>query len=216
MNAKTCMMSVATAGVLLLAAPGGAHEGHNHAAPLDAHSAPVRDAAAAASEARSGKYSVSLRVYESPDVTLMDADAGAVRFKNVFSGDYPVIMKFVAAFCAADCAEPDGAFSDLAHMLGKQADKLRMISVSTEPQTAAQMKAYAKRYGRSTNLRFYTGSAEDLAAVQKAFDSYAEGSTRSEPVVFLRPAPGKPWVRIEGRATAGELAKEYRHALASK
>lgn len=215
MNTKVCMICVAAAGVLLLASTGRAHEGHNHAAQIDAHAASVRDGARPASEARSGKYSVSLRAYESPDVTLMDADAGAVRFRNVFSADYPVIMKFVAGFCT-DCAEPDSGFPDLLRILGKQGDKLRLISVSTEPQSAAQVRAYAKRYGRSGNLRFYTGNTENLIAVQKAFDSYGDESVRGEPIVFLRPAPGKPWVRIEGRATAGDLAKEYRHALAGK
>ncbi|HXL33728.1 MAG TPA: hypothetical protein VN953_02300 [Gemmatimonadales bacterium] len=36
------------------------------------------------------------------------------------------------------------------------------------------------------------------------------------PLTFLRAAPGRPWVRIDGFATADELARELHELVAAR
>jgi len=36
------------------------------------------------------------------------------------------------------------------------------------------------------------------------------------PVTFLRVAPGRPWVRIDGFATSAELAQEFHDQVAAR
>ena len=36
------------------------------------------------------------------------------------------------------------------------------------------------------------------------------------PVTYLRLAPGKPWVRLDGLASADETLKQYRSLLAAR
>ena len=102
--------------------------------------------------------------------------------------------------------------------LGAAAAKLRMMSVSIDPEndTPAQLKAYAQQFGAGANWQFFTGSREDIETVQRAFDINHDNQLKklnAEPLTFLRSAPGKPWVRINGFASAEELAREYRNVV---
>ena len=49
--------------------------------------------------------------------------------------------------------------------------------------------------------------------MQLAFDSYRGDKMNHEPLTLMRPAPGKPWVRIDGFASPDELAREYRKVV---
>jgi protein SCO1 len=46
-------------------------------------------------------------------------------------------------------------------------------------------------------------------ATQKAFDSYRGDKMSHDPLTLMRAAPGKPWVRIDGFATADDLLEQY-------
>ena len=50
---------------------------------------------------------------------------------------------------------------------------------------------------------------ENVATVQRAFDTYSSDKMSHEPLTLLRSAPGKPWVRIDGFASPEDLAREY-------
>ena len=106
-------------------------------------------------------------------------------------------------------------FSEVPASLGAQASKLRMISISIDPEndTPEQLKAYARTYEATARWTFLTGRVEDVKAIQRAFDSYRGDKMSHDPLTLLHPAPDKPWVRIDGFASAKDLAQEYRRMV---
>jgi protein SCO1/2 len=155
-----------------------------------------------------------LRAYLIPQVTLLNADARALRLSDVFAANAPVVLQFMHTACTTGCKAISEAFSTLPGKLGKDGARLRMVSISVDPvnDTPARLKAYAKRYGAGPNWQFFTGAAQDLDAVRRAFDDARGDAIGDKPVAFLRPAPGSAWVRIDGFANAEDLAREVRDA----
>jgi hypothetical protein len=72
------------------------------------------------------------------------------------------------------------------------------------------LRAYARRFGAGTRWSFYTGHAEDIAAVRRAFDADTANKMWHRPLTFLRPRRGASWMRCEGLMSAAELTAEYR------
>ena len=91
-----------------------------------------------------------------------------------------------------------------------------MISISIDPEndTPQQLKAYAGKFDAGPRWQFLTGSVENVATVQRAFDTYNSDKMSHEPLTLLRSAPGKPWVRIDGFASPEDLAREYQQGRA--
>jgi protein SCO1/2 len=193
------------AGVLSLSVSAPAHEGH----------APAEKAAATAAAAGAGDYKRSQRAYAIPDVTLVDRDARPVRLREMLAADEPVMVNFIFTTCSAICPVMSSIFADVPKKLGAGAAKLRMISISIDPEndTPQQLTAYAGKFSAGPRWQFLTGKVADIAAVQRAFDAYSSDKMSHEPLTLLRPAPGKPWVRIDGFASADELAREYRKVV---
>jgi protein SCO1/2 len=59
----------------------------------------------------------------------------------------------------------------------------------------------------------YTGSVEASLAAQRAFNVRRGDKMRHTAITLMRIAPDKPWVRIEGFVTPGELLQLYRQQL---
>jgi Uncharacterized protein SCO1/SenC/PrrC, involved in biogenesis of respiratory and photosynthetic systems len=93
-----------------------------------------------------------------------------------------------------------------------------MVSISIDPEhdTPAKLKEYARKFGAGPQWQMLTGSVENSIAVQRAFNTYRGDKMNHEPATFLRAGKGKPWVRLDGFASAGELVKEYRQLMAAK
>jgi protein SCO1/2 len=53
-------------------------------------------------------------------------------------------------------------------------------------------------------------------AAQKAFNVYRGEKMSHEPATLVRAAPGAPWVRVEGFATADQLLAELQDVAASR
>jgi len=209
------MMAAGIAGAALLA-PVRAHEGHDHAAQR-ARAPQSQDQPARASqpEPTLGEYERSLQVYVVPDVTLQNANARRIRMQEFLTAQGPVMLEFMSTACTAACPALTRELSMVPGKLGAAGAKLRMISISTDPETdtSAQLKAYARQVGAGANWQFFTGRPEDIKAMQLAFNTYRGDKLDAEPLTFLRSAPGEPWVRIHGLASAEDLAREYRKAV---
>ena len=128
------------------------------------------------------------------------------------------MLNFIFTTCGAICPVMSKIFSEVPEKLGADASKLRMISISIDPETdtPAQLKIYAKNYGAGARWKFLTGKVADIVTVQRAFDSYRGDKMSHTPVTLLRAAPGQPWRRIDGFVTPDELMQEYRQLLASR
>jgi protein SCO1/2 len=185
-----------------------------HAMAMD-HSHHAAMLAAAGTEG----YRRSLRTYAAiPDVVLTDAERNRVRLRELLAGDGPVMLNFIFTTCTTICPVMTKVFAEVRTRLGREADNLRMVSISIDPEadTPAQLKAYAQKFGADSHWMFLTGRVEDVAAVQRAFDTYDSDKMNHRPLTLLRAAPGRQWVRIDGFASADQLAGEYRNTLAQQ
>jgi protein SCO1/2 len=173
-----------------------AHEGHQHGA----------------SASGAGGYSTSMRAYTVPDLPLLDRDARPVRLRELLAADEPVMMNFIFTTCTAICPVMSSIFSEVPGQLGAGAERLRMISISIDPEndTPSQLRAYASKFDAGPRWQFLTGSLENIVSVQRAFDNYRGDKMSHDPLTLLRAGPGKPWLRIEGFASPEDLAREYR------
>ena len=204
-------------GVTLLSTAARAHDAHEMAVADHAMSMDHSHCAAMAAAARTAGYKRSLRTYSAiPDVVLTDAERNPVRLRDLLAGNEPVMLNFIFTTCSTICPVMTKVFAGVRTRLGHEANNLRMVSISIDPEndTPARLKAYAQRFGADLHWTFLTGRVQDVAAVQRAFDSYDSDKMNHQPLTLLRAAPGGQWVRIEGFATADQLADEYRNTLA--
>lgn len=176
------------------------------AAPAHDHSAHAAHTATAPTG-----YQRSMREYSIPDVVLTDADSRPVRLRQLLATKDTVMLNFVFTTCGAICPVMSKTFSEVPEKLGAQANGLRMISISIDPEndTPAKLKAYSKTYGATARWSFLTGRLEDVKAIQVAFDSYRGDKMSHEPLTLLHASPDRRWVRLDGFASADDLAKEW-------
>jgi protein SCO1/2 len=153
--------------------------------------------------------------YQVPAVSMLRADGTKAAFPQELDDGRPVILNFIYTSCTAICPVTTQVFSQVQGKLGKDAVKVHMVSISIDPEydTPARLSEYAKKYGAAKDWQFYTGTVEASIALQKAFDTYRGDKMNHIPVTYLRAAPGKPWVRLDGFAKPDEVVHEYHGAV---
>ena len=182
------------------AAPAMEHAGHEH------HHMPSPPG-----------YQRSLASYSVPDVTLLDQHGQRVSLPELLeSGKEPVMLNFIFTTCTAICPMMTAIFAQVQTQLGSDAGRVRMVSVSIDPEhdTPTELAAYAARFGAGPQWVFLTGSLDDSIAVQQAFDAYRGDKMNHTPLTLFRAASATQWVRYDGFADAADLTKEYRGMLA--
>lgn len=163
----------------------------------------------------SSGYTRSERAYAIPDVVLTDSDARPVRLRDLLEANEPVMVNFIFTTCGTICPVMVKVFSEVPAKLGADAQKLRLVSISIDPEndTPARLKTYASEYAGAARWKFLTGRLQDIHAIQRAFSSYRGDKMNHEPVTLLHGARGNSWVRIDGFASAADLASEYRKVV---
>ncbi|MFA6971920.1 MAG: SCO family protein [Gallionella sp.] len=160
----------------------------------------------------------SMEHYELPKVKLVRDDGKSVFLTEELNDGRPVIMNFIFTSCTTICPVISRTFSGIQDELGSERDKVHIVSISIDPEqdTPPVLRKYASKYGAGPEWNFYTGTAAASIAVQQAFDVYRGDKMDQPPVTFLRAAPGQPWLRINGFATAGDLLQDYRALISLK
>jgi len=155
--------------------------------------------------------------YSIPPVTLVRRDGRPVAFPAALDDGRPVLLDFIYTSCTAICPLTSQVFSQVEERLRMEKDPVTMVSISIDPEydTPNRLTDYAKRFHAGDEWQYYTGSLDASIALQKAFDVYRGDKMNHFPVTFLRAAPGKPWLRIEGFANADELVQAYHQVLHS-
>ena len=158
------------------------------------------------------RYTRTVARYELPDVMLVSMDGTKTVLTSTLKQDGPVMLQFIFTTCPTICPVMSSIFSAAQDKLGDDLGKVRMISISIDPEhdTPERLRDYARKFRARRQWLFLTGSAEDIAAVQKAFDAYRGSKMRHEPLTFLRAAPAEPWVRLDGLMTSTQLVAEYK------
>lgn len=157
-------------------------------------------------------YKRTIEEYVVPDVILLNQDGREVQLKNYFDTDQPVILDFIYGTCTTICPVLSVSFSYFQKKLGKDLDKVKLISISIDPDndTPELMKEHLQRYGAQPGWDAFTGKRDNIVQVLKAFDAYVANKMNHYPLTILR-APGeKKWVRIYGMLSASDLIAEYK------
>lgn len=152
-----------------------------------------------------------------PNVVQLRADGSKVKFADAIDDGRPVMLNFIFTTCKAICPISSSTFMQLQNKLGKENDRLHLVSVSIDPEqdTPARLRDYATRYHAAAGWDYYTGTADASIAIQSAFNVYRGDKMSHDPVTFVRIAPGKPWLRIDGFTSADVLLNSYHKQLAA-
>ena len=156
--------------------------------------------------------------YTVPDITLVRSDGVRVNLANELDDGRPVLLDFIYTTCTTICPVMTQTFAEVQKRLGRDAAKVKMVSVSIDPEedTPARLTEYAKRYQAGAQWSFYTGTVEASVATQRAFDAYRGDKMNHAPVTFFRGAAGQPWVRLDGFVTPEAVLGEVRTDIAQK
>lgn len=179
---------------------------------------PAKAACCAKPVEQKSRFVRTVAAYSVPDLHLLDQESHETRLSDVLRQDgRPIALNFVFTTCNTICPVMTSTFAKLRTELGGQASEMRFVSITIDPEhdTPAVLQRYADRYTAGTDWRFLTGTVEEIVAVQKAFDAFAGSKMNHKPLTFLRAPGSRDWVRIDGFASAAELANEVR-ALASR
>ena len=160
----------------------------------------------------SARYTRIVAHYEVPDVTLVSMHGTRIAFASALKQDGPVMLEFIFTTCPTICPVMSSTFSAAQSKLGADLAKVRMISISIDPEhdTPERLRQYASRFRAGPQWLFLTGKTEDIVSVQKAFEAYRGNKMNHEPLTFLRAAPNAPWVRLDGLMSATQLVDEYK------
>jgi protein SCO1/2 len=161
------------------------------------------------------RYARMAASYKIPDVKLLGADGRETSLPAALDHDGPVLLQFIFTTCPTICPAMTGTFSSFQEKLGDEVKQVRMISISIDPEhdRPERLRAFARRFDAGPRWAFYTGRAEDIAAVRKAFDADSANKMWHRPLTFLRPRPGASWTRYDGLMGVAELIAEYRRMV---
>jgi protein SCO1/2 len=151
----------------------------------------------------------SQEAYRIPDIGLVDQNGKKVRFKSYLEGGKPVLLDFIYGGCSTIGPAQSASFVTLQQKLGAGATKIRMISVSTDPEhdSPRVMNEYLKKYHRQPGWDFLTGTRSDIETLVRAFDGYKSVSNHNPLMLILNPMNGK-WLRLSGIVNSPELMQE--------
>jgi len=155
---------------------------------------------------------VSVVGYAVPDVWLVRDDGQRVSLPRELDDGRTVVLNFIYTTCPGVCPMMSAVFAQFQERLGAgDRERVHMVSISIDPEqdTPARLREYAHRFSAGPQWRHYTGSVAASVAAQKAFNAYKGDKMNHDPLTLMRPAPGKPWVRIDGFASGLDLAAQY-------
>lgn len=185
------------------------HAHHHHAMPMGA---------AAQGEMAMGETTRTVADYMLPEVSLLRDDGKLVSLSDELNDGRAVVLNFIYTTCTAICPVTSKIFSQLQAKLGNGQRKVHLVSISIDPEhdTPPVLREYARKYGAGPEWQHYSGTADASLAVQRAFNVFRGDKMNHSPVAFVRLAPGKPWIRIDGFASASYLARELNEMVAAK
>jgi protein SCO1/2 len=158
----------------------------------------------------------SEHAYAVPAVRVTRADGKRMALSEAIDDGRPVLMNFIFTTCNAICPVTSQVLMELRDRLGEERAKVNMVSISIDPEqdTPARLSEYAQRFGAAGQWSHFTSSSSDAVAIQRAFGAWRGDKMNHQPTTYLRVAPGKPWVRLDGLYSPNALLTEFRKMTA--
>ena len=159
---------------------------------------------------------VSSASYEIPSIWLVRDDGRKVYLPQEINDGRPTVLNFIYTTCPGVCPLMSQVFSRFQSRLGAHRTEVHMVSISIDPEqdTPARLHEYARQFAAGSQWQHYTGTVAASIAAQTAFNTYNGDKMMHDPLTLMRAAPGQPWVRVEGFATAEDLLLQYRKLTA--
>jgi protein SCO1/2 len=156
--------------------------------------------------------------YQIPDLKLVRDNGATVSLPKELDDGRPVVLNFIYTTCATTCPLSSATFAQFQARLGADRKAVHLVSISIDPEqdTPARLRAYAKKFGAGPGWQHYTGTLQASLAAQRAFGAYRGDKMSHSPVTYMRAAPGKAWLRIDGFATPDQLLNHYHDMLAAR
>jgi protein SCO1 len=151
-------------------------------------------------------FSVAEADYAIPDVRLLDQAGRTVALRELLSGDRSVVVNFIFTSCTTICPVMTATMLQMQRELAGHGPMPQFVSISIDPDydTAAILDAYARRF--DADWTFLTGKRSDVLDVLQAFAAWRGSKSNHAAVTLFRPAGAPRWTRVEGLASAKELA----------
>lgn len=148
--------------------------------------------------------------YTAPDVNLVRDDGKTVSLPAELNDGRPVVLNFIYTSCTTICPMSSQVFEQFQDRLGARHEPVHLVSISIDPEqdTPARLRAYAKQFHASAGWDHYTGTVAATAMVQRSFNAFRGDKMSHMPLTLVRPAPGKPWIRMDGFASVEDLMAE--------
>jgi protein SCO1/2 len=153
--------------------------------------------------------------YVLPAVKMTRGDGKRMTLAEALDDGRPVMLNFIYTSCNAICPVTSQVFVEVRERLGAERDKINMVSISIDPEqdTPRRLTAYAKRFGSAGTWAHYTSSSADAIEIQRAFGAWRGDKMNHQPTTYMRGAPGKPWVRLDGFFSPEDLVSNYLHVV---
>jgi protein SCO1 len=162
--------------------------------------------------AQAPQYVRSLAAYNIPSVVLTNQKGEKVALASLLDGDDPVLVNFLFTSCSTTCPLITSTVTSMRQMLGESGGDLKVVSITIDPKhdTPKVLLEYALEQGLNPDWQLLTGDAGQIRSVLKAFSASSGSIMNHKPLTLLRAEGSSQWVRINGYASAAELAGEYR------
>lgn len=180
------------------------HDHHHHQA--SGAQPPQVDHAAHHQMLAKPSFTQSERDYSIPRVQLRTESGNSVDLAGVLAPDRPVIVNFIYTSCTTICPVMTATFVHLQHLLAGKAPVPSFVSISVDPEFDSPeiLKAYARRAG--AEWTFLTGPRPVVLDVLRQFDAWRGNKANHAAVTLLRKSGATRWTRVEGLASADQLA----------
>jgi protein SCO1 len=147
-----------------------------------------------------------------PDVELLDQYGHKVRFYTGLVQGRTVAINFIFTTCQTICPLLGANFAKVNQLLGKDADKFLLISISVDPvnDTPANLRAYASRFGSAPAWRLVTGEKRNVDEVLRALGAYTADKIAHTPEVLIGNGQS-PWIRADGLGAPARIVELLRN-----
>jgi protein SCO1/2 len=141
------------------------------------------------------------------EISFVDRHGRATTLRAALDTDLPVLVNFIFTTCTTVCPIMSRGFAQLQERLGPDRDRVRLVSISIDPETDSVdvLEAYAKRYQAQDAWWLLTGTREASVSAQRAFGAYRGDKMNHAPATFVRRSRDAPWEVIEGLSSGASL-----------
>ena len=163
-------------------------------------------------------FVVTEQTYALPEVALVDSTGRSVEISSIAAQAERTVISFIFTSCAGICPMITANMTRAVPELDAFGDDYQILLISVDPEfdTPKRLNEYAERFNAGEEIRFLTGTGDNVFKVLRALEALYEGSNKMnhQPVTLIsRDEPGK-WTRIDGLIGSDVLVEQYRKLVA--